>query len=300
MNINHLVAFVHVVDSGSLSRAALKLKQPKSRISRWLKSLEGELGKTLVYRSTRQLSLTDEGEKLYRDCKDKVYALEGIFKKSTEIKDECSGRLRITCPEDFGTFLLPSIISELLSRYPRINTDIILSNRDRNLIKEGIDVAIHFGKPRESELKSLLIGYVRFIVVVGKNYLKHNPQLHKISDLVQHKIIWFSLGNEQERWNLLKEKGRTKQNIDLHVFHRSNNSRFLLSLALQNEGVALLPEFICKDYLNSGELVRVLDTYEADKAPAYFIWPNNSEVNLKTKEFIKIAREKLDGYFVNK
>lgn len=298
MDLNQIAIFVHVIDAGSLSKAAQRLKQPKSRISRWIKALEADLGTTLIYRSTRQLSLTDAGEKIYKESRKRIYELEGLYKSATIESKEISGKLRITAPEDFGTFMLPSILSELFKLYPKLSTDIILSNRERNLISEGIDLAIHIGKLNDSEMKSLHIGHLRFIVVVGTKYLDSAPPLKTTRDLTHHKILWFSLGDETERWKLLKGEDGPLKNIELEVFHRSNNSRLILEMALRGDGVALLPEFICKDHLEKGELIRVLEDYESAKAPVSFIWPSQKELNLKTREFIKVAQKKLGGYFI--
>jgi DNA-binding transcriptional LysR family regulator len=109
MDLNHLAIFVKVVDSGSLSKAALNLNQQKSKISRAIKSLESELGATLIYRNTRGLSLTEAGRNLYSKSQKQIYDLTKVDRLIKDNSKDSLGTLRITTTVDIGSYLLPSI-----------------------------------------------------------------------------------------------------------------------------------------------------------------------------------------------
>ena len=268
MDLNHLAIFIKVVDSGSLSKAALILKQQKSRISRSIKSLESELGTTLIYRNTRQLSLTESGRNLYNKSQKQIYDLSKVDRLIRDNSKDSIGILSFTSTVDIGTDLLPSIVLEMLKKHPHFQADLILTDRRVDLIKEGVDLALRIGKLADSELRSQLVGYISFIIVASPSYLKKMSPLKNINHLGSHPVLWFSAGDEDERWKLLEA-----------------------------EGVSLLPEFMCIDQLSNGSLVRVLKDYETEAKPVHFVWPHQNEAHPKLKEFVKLGMTKLQKYF---
>ena len=297
MDLNHLAIFIKVVDSGSLSKAALILKQQKSRISRSIKSLESELGTTLIYRNTRQLSLTESGRNLYNKSQKQIYDLSKVDRLIRDNSKDSIGILSITSTVDIGTDLLPSIVLEMLKKHPHFQADLILTDRRVDLIKEGVDLALRIGKLADSELRSQLVGYISFIIVASPSYLKKMSPLKNINHLGSHPVLWFSAGDEDERWKLLEAKSRKEKDIEILVKHKSNNPKVLLDLTMAGEGVSLLPEFMCIDQLSNGSLVRVLKDYETEAKPVHFVWPHQNEAHPKLKEFVKLGMTKLQKYF---
>jgi DNA-binding transcriptional LysR family regulator len=297
MDLNHLAMFIKVVDSGSLSKAALVLKQQKSRISRGIKSLESELGTTLIYRNTRVLSLTESGRNLYNKSQKQIYELTKVDRLIRDNSKDSLGILSITSTVDIGTYLLPSIVLEMLKKYPQFQTDLLLTDQRIDLVKEGIDLALRIGKLADSELRSQLVGYISFIIVASPDYLKKMSPLKNINHLASHSILWFSAGDEDERWKILEAKSKKEKDIEILVKHKSNNPKVLLDLTLAGEGVSLLPEFMCIDQLKTGALVRVLKNYETAAKPVHFVWPHQNEAHPKLKEFMKLGITKLQKYF---
>jgi DNA-binding transcriptional LysR family regulator len=297
MDLNHLAIFIKVVDTGSLSKAARELGEQKSKVSRAIKSLEADLSMTLIYRNTRQLSLTEAGRKLYQRAQKQIYDLNKMQRLMGEKNVESNGTLRLTTTVDIGSYLMPGIVMEMSKKNPQFQIDLILTDQRVDLVKEGVDLALRIGKMADSELKSLLVGYVSLIIVASPEYLKKMSPLKNINHLASHSVLWFSLGDEAERWRLFEAKSRKEKDVEIHVKHKSNSPKVLLELALAGEGVALLPEFMCIDLLASGELVRVLKDYETQPRPVHFVWPSQVEAHPKLKEFIKLGSAKLQRYF---
>jgi DNA-binding transcriptional LysR family regulator len=294
MDLNHLAIFVKVVDSGSLSKAALNLNQQKSKISRAIKSLESELGATLIYRNTRGLSLTEAGRNLYSKSQKQIYDLTKVDRLIKDNSKDSLGTLRITTTVDIGSYLLPSIILEMVKKNPQFQADLLLTDQRIDLVKEGIDLALRVGKLADSELRSQMVGYISFIIVASPDYLKKMSPLKNINHLGSHPVLWFSVGDEEERWKLLEAKSKKEKDIEILVKHKSNNPKVLLDLTLAGEGVSLLPEFMCIDQLANGSLVRVLKHYETQAKPVQFVWP---ETHPKLKEFVKLGVMRLQKYF---
>lgn len=297
MDLNHLAIFIKVVDSGSLSKAALLLKQQKSRISRAIKSLEGELATTLIYRNTRQLSLTEAGRHLYNKSQKQIYELTKVDRLIKDNAQDSLGTLRITASVDIGSYLLPAIILEMVKKHPQFQADLLLSDQRVDLVKEGMDLALRIGKMADSELRSQLVGHISFIIVASPSYLKKMSPLKNINHLASHPVLWFTVGDQEDHWKLLEAKSKKEKDIEILVKHKSNNPKVLLDLTLAGEGVSLLPEFMCIDQLANGSLVRVLKDYETAARPVHFVWPHQEEAHPRLKEFVKLGTTRLQKYF---
>lgn len=296
MDLNQIAVLVRVIESGSLTRAAEILRQPKSRVSRRIAALERELGVTLIYRSTRQFSPTEAGLQLYRQCRQQVYDLEAAARSLQDDANEISGTLKITSTVDMGTVLLAPLLSELTSLYPRISPSLFLSDDIVDLVKEGIDVAIRFGYLKDTTLKARAIGSAPFILVASPAYLGRSPAIENVSDLTQHACLVLGEPNRVLSWNL-KEGGQREDTAAVSPSIGSNNTRVLIDLTLAGKGVALLPEFMCADALREGRLQRVLSRHATDGFPVNFVWPATRETSPKLRAFIDLGLKRFAKYF---
>lgn len=280
MDLNQLVVFVRVIDCGSFTKAARLLKQPKSRVSRKIATLEEELKTSLLYRSTRQLSPTEAGWKLYHRCRNQIYELEAAASTLQENAQEVSGVLKLTVPEDLGIALLSPVISEVQLLYPQLRIDLHLSNQVVDLVREGVDLAIRIGELEDTSLKTRLLGHIQLILVASPSYLKQAPPIHHWDDLPKHPALVFSTEGEEPHWTI-----------------RSNHPKVVLDLALAGKGIALLPEFLCIDSLKDGSLQQVLKPYSTQRTPIQFVWPSQKEVSPKVRSFISIGMKRLSQYY---
>jgi DNA-binding transcriptional LysR family regulator len=299
VDLNQLAVFVKVVDSGSMTKAAALLKQPKSRVSRRIATLEKLLRVSLLYRNTRQLSLTQAGRTLYERCRHSIYELERATEVLHESSHEVSGPLRVTASEDIGSSLLGPLIVELGKLYPKLSIELILANEVMDLVKDGIDLALRIGPLEDATLKARLVGYVGLILVASPNYLSSHPPISKVSDLSQHSTLFFNVGEEKNSWKL-KPRGKRETRVEIHTRHSANHPNILLALAIAGQGVALIPEFICVDALASGKLVRILEEYETVPAPVHFVWPAHRETNPKVRAFVEQGLKQLSQYLPTK
>lgn len=296
MDLNQLAVFVRVVDSGSFTKAAKALLQPKSRVSRRIAALEKELGTSLLYRTTRQFSLTEAGRELYQRVRNEVYSLAQAKDFLQGSANEVSGTLNVTASHDVGTHLLGSLIAELHEQYPKLSVQLHLSNTPVDLVKEGIDLALRIGALKDGTLKARPLGKIALILVASPEYLKKSSKIEKLKDLAEHPALAFTVETTGNTWVLRTKSGKDEK-VSVQILCRSNNPRVLLDLALAGKGVALVPEFLCVDAIKEGKLVRVLRDYFTRPATIQFVWPSQTEANPKVRAFIEIGLKRLQGYF---
>src|SRR5207253_8088426 len=154
IDLNQILIFIKVVETGSFTKAAELLKQPKSRISRRLAALEKSLGTQLIYRTTRQMQLTETGKDYFRRCSPLIQDLENANNAMTTHAEEISGVLRITAPEDYGKMILAPLIDDFIKKHPKVKAEVILSGAYLDLVQESIDIAIRIGNLKDASMKS--------------------------------------------------------------------------------------------------------------------------------------------------
>lgn len=296
-NFNLLSTFIRVVDSGSFTRAAEALRQPKSRVSRRMAALERDLGVTLLYRTTRQFRPTAEGQALYERCREHVYELEAAAQAFREGGGEPAGVLRVSAPEDFGFFLLGPVLAELAATYPKLVVDLRLSGDYVDLVGEGIDVAIRIGELEDRAMKRKMLGRVAFALVASPAYLENAPRIAALADLADHPTLAFLAESEEGAWSLRRAGSSRFERVRLRFAGLANNPKVLLDMALAGRGVALVPEFAALDSLREGKLRRVLPEYGGDFSPVQFVWPAQRETSPKVRAFVEVVTRRLSTYF---
>ena len=292
MDLNRLSVFVKVVDKGSFTKAADALRQPKSRVSRHIAALERDLGVPLLYRSTRQFSLTEAGRALYSDVRDHVYALEGATDSLATDPKQIAGLLKLTAAEDLGSTLLGPFVAALTKKFPELVLQLHFSNELVDLVKEGMDLAIRIDELEDTTLRARKIGTIAFGIVAAPAYLKRAPVIRKLEDLAYHPALSFSTLTEGDVWHLVRQD-KSRRTVRVQPRCRSNNPKSLLDIALSGQGVALLPEFLCFEALRSKALVRLLPEYSTRPVPVHFVWPAQRGRNPKLHACVDFGVEYL-------
>jgi DNA-binding transcriptional LysR family regulator len=181
-------AFNEVVDSGSLTRASLRLGMSKSMVSRRLARLEAELGTSLLARSTRGLSLTEAGSD-FRPYAQRMVAELQSARDALSRQGEATGRLRLAAPTSFGSSHLAPVLAELAVRHPQIEINTSYSDRMVDLVSEGFDAAIRMGNLADSTLIARRIAPVRAVLVASPEYLARKGVPRTPADLADHDAI---------------------------------------------------------------------------------------------------------------
>lgn len=245
INLNHLVTFIKIAESKNLTVAAKVLKQDKTRLSRVLKELEEMLGVELIYRTTRQFQLTEAGARLYKRCQPALLSLQNTTSELTSHDGDLKGHIRITGAHGVFSRLIPSIIADFSATHPQVTFDIVFAQQGLDIIREGIDLAIRMGQPKESGLRTL-----RLLMLESMN--------NKPLRLIDNK------GNEEE--------------ISLTGSITSNDPDTLLAMTLKGLGASLLPEVLVQSHLQTKELVHILPAWTTHSLPISLLFANRKKI----------------------
>ena len=291
MDLNQIYVFSKVVELGSFTRAAEFLGIPKSRISRNVSTLERELGVQLLYRTTRQIELTEAGRKYYQRSHLLIDDLDALNSEISKYSEDIAGMIRVTAPEDIALRFFPKLASEFMALYPRIQFDFYLTGRRVDLIKEPIDLALRVGHLKDSTLRARRIGEVVNILVASSYFLSKNLELTNITDLENIPCVGFATLGRREEWVLVANKKEVilKPNCNINT----NTMDVLLQFILEHKGVGLLPTFIADEKIAKGELVHIFKGYHSHPLPLHFVTAPQKKMPLKVKRFMDFASEKL-------
>jgi len=280
MNLDLIRIFVKVVQNGSFSKAAEILNLPKSTISKAVSKMERESGTKLIVRTTRSLSLTAAGRAFYETSLGPIQVLEDAQKSLDGGDSLLSGLVKITAPEDLGSYVIAPAIAKLIIRHPKLSFELRYTNELVDLVKDGFDIAIRIGKLSESSFKVKRAGDVVLIAVASPKYLSGKEKIRQPKDLEKFDCLTLS-GQEYRRWKLKSNKGLAHVNINART--SSNQMSSLLKMAVADSGIALVPNYLCESELESGKLVRVLPEWSSAGLPVSVISPLSSSTSARLK-----------------
>lgn len=293
MDFNEAAVFVKVVQAGGFSAAARLLGLPVSTVSTRVARLEKRLGMTLLQRTTRRLHLTDAGNLYFQHALTALAYLLDAEAAVTESAGEPHGLLRVTAPADLGDHILARIVRAMRQHCPKVHLDLVLMNRFVDLVAEGVDVAIRTGNLKDSTLIAKNVGIARWIPFASPAYLASAPPLNSPQALRRHCCLQFApLGKED--WTLNNSRGSVTIPLSGQVV--INDVGVIRSMALEGEGVALLPRYLCRRDCETGQLVRVLPDWHAKADPIHIVYPRQRFMPPKLRAFVDLASVELRSW----
>jgi len=283
-----MLVFVEVVRAESFTAAARVLDMPKSSVSRKIANLEGRLKAQLLHRTTRKVRLTDIGEDYYRSSLAIIAAVQAANQRVSEMGAEPCGRLRVTAPPTFA--FVGHIVAEYLSRYPEVRVELVCAERHVDLVGEGFDVAIRAGRLEDSSLMARKLGSVSRLLVASASYLELRGVPRTPEQLGEHDTILFAGGREPSVWRLRSKR----KELDVRPAPRLvvDDYELLLEAARRGAGIALLPDYVCRGALASGELLRVLPAWCAPEVPVHALYLKERQPTAKVSAFLDLLVER--------
>ncbi|KIQ00229.1 MULTISPECIES: LysR family transcriptional regulator [Pseudomonas] len=270
-HLNSLAVFVRAAEARSFVGAAQAVGLSASAVGKAIARLENRLGTRLFHRSTRSITLTAEGVRFLQRCKHILAEIEDAEAELQQSSTHPQGRLRISLPA-VGTLFAP-VFSDFMKRYPDIELDIDFTDRLVDVIDEGFDAVIRTGKPSDSRLTFRNLGSFKVVLVASPRYLEDLGTPRIASDLRKHKCIHYRFPNsgKLQEWPLKSKSGAME--VDLPTTMISNNTETRVFFATQGHGLAYLPDFLVRDSIKSGNLVRVLEKQVDIREAFYLLWP---------------------------
>lgn len=281
-DLNALQVFVKVVSCGSFTGAAKMLSMPKSTVSQRVLELEERLGVRLLQRTTRTLSLTDQGRLYFDHCVRILADLEAADRAVISLQDEPRGLLRLTVPTN-AQFLAP-VLTDFLRRCGGVQLEIVSTDRTVNLVEESFDVAIRTGVLSDSTLMARPLGAIEFLLVASPRYLKRRGRPRVPADLAKHAALVFQVGARPRTWRLTQ--GSDTREVTVSAVLAVNDLDLVHSAAVGGLGVALLPAYRCSDELSAARLERVLPEWQAPAEPIHALYPSGRHLSPKVKALL--------------
>ncbi|MGA8137691.1 MAG: LysR family transcriptional regulator [Pseudomonas gingeri] len=289
--LNAMAIFVRVVERGSFSAVARELRTSQPTISKILKALEVELGGKLIARSTRQLSLTDEGQRYYAQCRQILAAVDNAEHSFQSGREQVAGSLRIGSSVSFGRLQIASRLPDFLARYPQLEIDLQLSDQNQDLVEEGLDVSLRIGELGDSNLIARRIGDTRRITVASAAYLARRGEPQTPEQLSEHNCLQFNLLSSQNLWHY--EKDAQHYSVRIKGNAQSNNSEAIREMVLGGLGIALSPVWLFAEDLQAGRVMAILPDYQTQSLPIHAVFPANRRQSARVKAFVDYMSEAL-------
>lgn len=276
--------FVTVIDCQSFTGAGEKLGISKSVVSKRVRRLEAHLALQLLHRSTRKLAPTEAGRDLYRQF---AYLKKEMQKLENRVRyhsDEPAGKLRVHGPVSFGVHHLAPIIQTFTELYPKIEVEMYLGRQFSDVIANAIDVSIHVGRLKDSELYQRKLFSSPLTVCASPVYLKKQGYPKTPHGLLQHNCLRYhvpSIGNE---W-YFKIDG-AYQLVRVTGNFSASNANTLEAAAISGQGIVMLPEYVVSDAINKGLLIRLLANYCSSHVDVSLVYSEREHMAPKVRVFL--------------
>jgi DNA-binding transcriptional LysR family regulator len=283
--LDELAVLVAVIDHGSLAAAARRLRRSPPAVTRALAALEQRVGVRLVERTTRRLSATEAGRAIAERAR---LLLNDYGSAVTGLADApLRGLLRVTAPVQFGRRHVAPLVIGFLAAFPEMQVELVVNDRNLDLIEEGIDVAVRIGPLADSRLLARRVGEVRSVLVASPDYLARRGQPKKPADLAAHDTILGTAPLEASEWRFGAPKRSTVVRLSARLLVNDIEARLVAVRA--GQGIARVLSYQVSEELEAGSLVRLLADFEPPPLPVHLVAPSGGHKAPKVRAFLDYA-----------
>lgn len=291
---NQMGVFVRSVEEGSFSAAARSLDMSPSAVSKQIHRLEERLGVRLLHRSTRSLTLTDEGAAYYERCARIAADIADAESLVASLAGQVRGTLRVTATVAFAKAYLLPLFPEFLKRYPELQLALELTDRQVDLVEERVDVAIRFSEQvvDESVVARRLAPNER-VICAAPAYLEIHGVPETPEDLLAHNCLRLSTVQSWNDWEFADDNGT--RTLQVQGNFETNSADAVFHAVLSGLGIARLSTYLVAKHLKTGRLVRLLPAWSHDTSDVLVVYPNRRNLPPKVRVFIDFLAEQLGG-----
>jgi DNA-binding transcriptional LysR family regulator len=291
LDLGDLQVFSKVVETESLTKAGKLLGLPKSTISRRISRLEEHLGVQLLHRSTRAVTITQDGAMFFEYCMRSLGVLRDGERALLNRKNVPQGVVRVAIPYVLGQSLIGPLLAGFLEQYPDVRLVSALTDDAVGLLREGFDVALAVGPFSDSELVAVKLGTTGCGIFGSPGYFerKGSPQNHV--ELPRFDLLASGIVDRRHRWAL--HRGNEQVSVEFSPRLICNDLILLRDAVLSELGIASLPAFLCKHDLAEGRLVEVLPGWQAANMTFFALFPDPKGVPLRVRSLIDYLAENL-------
>ncbi len=286
-------AFIQIADHGSLTAAAGVMGASLPAVVRSLAALESHLGVRLFNRTTRRLSLTEEGRRHLQNCRQLLAELAEAEAALTAEASEPSGHLTITAPMLFGQMHVAGAVTRLVQQHPQLRCSVMLLDRVVNLLEEGIDAGVRIGPLEDSSLVAQTVGHIRQMVVASPAFLAGRTALTHPRELLQHNCVRVS--GHVPGWGPFNDHGKPLR-VAVGGNLEFNQNAPAIAACVEGAGFGMFLSYQVAPFLASGQLRLVLADFEAPVQPINLVYPHARLLPTRTRVFIEWMKKELSPF----
>ncbi len=283
-----ITEFVYVAEQESFTEAAKRIGISTAQVSRQVSALEKRLRIQLLYRTTRKVTLTEEGRIFYQHCRSVLDGLDAAKRAITNLQTKPQGKIKLTAPVAYGEKQILPLVNNFALQHSDVEVDAYLTNRQVDLVDEGYDLAIRIGKLSDSTMMAKKLSKRTNYVCASPKYLDTHGIPHSISELNKHSCL---LGTP-DHWHFSKLGKEISVRMTGRL--RYNNGYSLTDAALKGLGIVQLPDYYVEVYLKSGELISVLEHNRAPDERIWAMYPHNRHLSPKIRLLVDYLAEQLE------
>jgi DNA-binding transcriptional LysR family regulator len=289
--MQQFIAFAETAKQGGFAAAARELGMTPSTLAKAVGRLEKGLGVRLFHRTTRQVRLTPDGERLYQRCQRVLAEVEELQAEASGTRGTVAGRLRIDMPVFYGKHFVLPLLAELMRRHPALSIDARLSDSWVDLLREGSDLAVRIGALRDSTLVARRVDQQSLVICASRAYLAARGTPRRIEDLASHDAIVFRLPSSgRDRPWQFRQRG-ADVNVQPQPRVRVNETESLVAALKLGMGICQVPDMLVRDDLQRGDLVELLPSCRPEAMPIHVVHPAGRLLPAR----VRVALEALAG-----
>lgn len=284
--------FVQVVDTGGFTRASENLKLPKATVSTLIQSLEASLSVKLLNRTTRHVSVTADGAAYYERCIRILSEVRDAEDSVGRNRLSPAGRLRVDAPTGLASTVIIPALPEFFARYPDIQLELGCSDRQVDLVEEGVDCAIRGGRRlADSRLVARRVGTMNYVTCASPAYLEQYGRPKHPNDLVNHRCVnYFSARTGKVfDWYFTQNEQRLQVTLSSHM--AVSDSYAYTAAGLSGLGIIQMADFLMAEMIAEGRLMSILDDWSNEPLPIHVVYPQNRHLSAKVRVFVDWATE---------
>lgn len=299
MDLNNIQLFVEVVKRNSFAEVARIRNIDPSSVSRSIRKLETTLGFRLFQRTTRKLSPTEAGKSYFRQVEGLVATFIQAGERALDLSNEPIGNLRVAACTSFGQKKLVPLLPVMRKKYPKLVIELVLTDNQVDIVEQQIDVAIRFGKKPTDDFISKELAPRKFVICASPAFIKSNTITKSPFCLSELECLRFSIPGYREAWKF-RQLNKKEQIVPVTGHLLISHGLTMTASAVEGLGVAILPDWLCRDELAEGSLVELFPEYECAAADfdtsAWLVYPSRDYMPLKLSAFIDCLKSEIPEF----
>ena len=287
---HELGAFIAVVEAGGFSAAARRTGESQPAVSKAIAALEKRLGVALFNRSTRSVTLTDQGQRYYERTKPLVDEMDDADGELTSSTQNVSGLIRIAASSTFGRLHILPLIPDLLSLNPGLRVDLVLSDFFRDMVEDRIDLAIRVGPVEESEAVVRRVASTPLVCVGSRRYFEKRGIPKTPAELIDHNCLLYGGLTELAKWPFVGPEGRFSVPVRGNL--SSNSVETIRTAVLAGVGIGLFAKVSLADELSHPDIITIFDEFVRDVRDISLVWPTRRFIPARVRrvtDFLTVA-----------